>query len=328
MRHRVIIFACGILVLVLVLLFTGFSARDRALTSTDSSLTQRAQLAADSVDRTLQQRMIGVFTLAALPSLRSLAASDEIDRQVRLPAARAELAAIVAADPNVRAASIIDLTGKVIVATDATMNENWGDRVFAQQAFRGQLYASVPVREFGEISQYYSAPLLNNSREVAGALVLRVAVQELWAAFDNLTDVLLVDEKGVRIADTSAKPQTFVALEPLSADVMASAYRDKIYGPETTQIRSTSLTDLAAAVRRQLSHVTYRDGQGQTIHAALDRLRTNSWTAIVLVSEDSILAPVRDTLWTELGIALVSAFIGAVAMFLSMSTLRSNGKAR
>ncbi|MBI5029628.1 MAG: cache domain-containing protein [Chloroflexi bacterium] len=270
--------------------------------------------------------MIQVFTFCALPSLRGLAASNPIDRQVRLPTARVELQSIVAADPNVRAASIVDMSGQVIYATDSTVNEIWSERVFVQQALRGQLHASVPVREFGEVSQYYSAPLLNNAREVAGAVVLRIAVQDMWAALDNQSDMWLVDENGVRIADTSAKPQTFVALEPLNANTMSTIYRTKLYGPEITQIRSTNFPDLAVAVRRRSTPVTWQDAQGQVIHAAMERLKTNSWTVIAFASEDSIFAAVNDALVLQILIALVSAIVAACAVLWGRSISSSNEK--
>ncbi|MDE3090872.1 MAG: cache domain-containing protein, partial [Chloroflexota bacterium] len=110
-------FVFGIIALALLVpsfyLFDS-NLRARVLADADSALAARARGSADSVDRTLQFRMTEVFTFAALPSLRGFAASDENARPARAATAQAELQSIVAADPNIRAASILDPLGTVI----------------------------------------------------------------------------------------------------------------------------------------------------------------------------------------------------------------------
>jgi C4-dicarboxylate-specific signal transduction histidine kinase len=195
----------------------GILARDRALADADRELATRAQFFAHALDRTLQQRMIQTFTFAALPSLRAFAASDEANRDARAAMARVELAAIVHADPNVRAATIVDAQGIVIMTTDDAMLANWRARVFVREALRGHLHASAPAREGNAIVQFYSAPILNNAGDIAGALVLRVTAQEMWNALAAPYDVMVVDELGVRLMDRSYT-QLFVALAPVPAD--------------------------------------------------------------------------------------------------------------
>ena len=299
--------------------------RARALADAQRDLAWRAQFTADALDRTLQLRMTQTFTLAALPSLRGYASSDDAARAGRAAVAQSELQAIVAADPNVRAASITDIAGKVVLTTDGSMNANWGERVFVREALAGHLHASVPARDYGEISQYYSAPILDNARNVAGAMVIRVVVQEMWDLLGKQVDVFIVDENGVRIADRTATPQTFVALAPLGPDVIANVMTGKVYGSEITQIRATNLPDLAGAIKRGgTRELSFRDANNQMIYAALGPISTNAWTVVAFESEDAIFAGTWDTLLYEIIIAVVALGAGAVtAYFLIRSIQRT-----
>lgn len=328
MRRFINALFCVCAMLAVVLYLTGSAVYDRTMTEANRALAIRAQAAADAVDRTMQQRMIQVFTFAAMPSFRAFAASDDTERPARIVLARAELQSMVDADPNIRAVGIVDTTGTLILSTDKTMLENWDDRVFVREALRGRIYASVPARDFGEVSQYYSAPVFNNAGDIAGGLVVRVAVQEMWNVLSDQSDVLLVDQNGVRIADRSATPQYFVALAPLSVAVLNQALAEKQYGAEVTQIRFTNLTDLMTAVTRNQPQTTYRDSNGQAVHAALSRLKTYPWTVIAFASEDDQLAPARDIIVDQIKIALISVVIVASAIWVTQYLFDSNENAK
>lgn len=314
-------------ILATAIYLTDSTARARTLANAQRDLAARAYFLADALDRTLQLRMTQVFTFAALPSMRGFAASDDAARLTRAAVALAELHAIVAADPNVRAASIADPTGIVILTTDGSMYADWSARVFMREALAGQLHASAPARDFGEISQFYSAPILDNAGNVTGALVVRVDVQEMWGVLSAQKNVLLVDENGVRIADRSDKPQTFVALTPLAPNVAARVAVEQRYGAEMTQIRATNLPELVNAIPRAgAAQLTFRDTGGQTVHAATRRLATNPWTILAFETADAISAAARETVWDTLIVAAV-AFVVAAALFYIATRLRAPGRA-
>lgn len=300
-----------VLVLIALVVWVVYSdSRARALAVSQRALETRAQAVAQAVDHTLELRMVEVFTLAALPSIRGFAASDETARPARTAVALSELQSIVAADPDVRAASITDVDGTVILTTDNTMNADRQQRVFIREALAGHLHASVPVREFGEISQYYSAPILNNARAVAGVLFIRVAVQEMWDLLTVQGNVLIVDSDGVRIADHSSAPQTFVALAPLPPQTTAQILGESRYGVETTQIRATNLTELANAVKRDKpTSVTYHDVQGKVNYGAIRSLDTNPWKVIAFESEDTMFGAASGSLWDEVKVAAAAVVI-------------------
>lgn len=305
-------------------LLVDFAARDRAINEADRALEMRAQFLADQLDRVLQLRMVELFTFAALPSMRGFAASDETTRAARTAVALSELQAIAAADPNVRAAFILDPTGTVILATNAgLMNSAWGERAFVRDALAGKITASAPAREFGELSQYYAAPILNNAGDVAGVFVLRVVVQEMWSALGMQNDVMLVDENGVRLADRSTQPQIFVALAPLTTTVSTQLIAEKRYGADLTQIAATTLADVSTTIKRSESaRVVYRDAQNQMVRAATRRLKTNVWTVIVFTPEANVLAPVRDAIIDQLIIAFMVALVCGGSFAVAWLTLR------
>jgi C4-dicarboxylate-specific signal transduction histidine kinase len=286
--------------------------RARALAEADRDLAARASRIADSIDRTLQARITEVLAFAALPSLRGFAASDSNARAPRAPLALADLNAIVAADSNARAAVIVDPSGAAILTTDTSMLLKWGERAFVREALAGRLYASVPARDFDEVSQYYSAPVLDNAGNVAGALFVSVAVEELWDLLANEQDVLLVDEDGVRIADRSATPQYFAALAPLAPEIASRALAEKRYGAQVTQIPATNLAGLAGEIKHSSAMtLTFRDTAGQAMRATARRTVTNPWTVIVFRSEDALFSPARDALFLALGLGGVFFVAGA-----------------
>ncbi|MDE3092054.1 MAG: cache domain-containing protein, partial [Chloroflexota bacterium] len=193
------------------------------------------------------------------------------------------------------------------------MNASWSDRTFTREALAGHLYASPPAQDFGEVSQYYGAPILDNAGNVAGALVVRVAVQELWDALGTPQNVLLVDEDGVRIADRSAARQVFVALTPLGPDLAARVVMEQRYGAQVPAITATNVTELAAAVKRgDATALTYRDAKGQMVRAAIRRARILPWTVVVFETEDTVFASERTILLAALALGAVAMVAGAL----------------
>ncbi len=265
--------------------------------------------------------MIQTLTFAALPSLRGFAASDEAGRASRAAIAQNELQAIVAADPNVRAASILDTDGIVVLATDQTIQSSWGERLFFREALNGGLHASVPSRDFSEVSQYYSAPLIDNAGMVSGVLVIRVAVQELWGVLGTEGNkgtggTLLVDEYSVVIADTSEKPQTFTALAPMAGETYNRLIAERCYGAEQGAIRFGNQTALANQIKLDnVPTFSFRDANDRANLAAARRLQTNAWRVVVFQTEDSIVVPARGALIETLKFGAVAFLAGVGFMF-------------
>lgn len=315
MRLLLVIFTSFALLIGSIYLYTN--ARSRALADVDRELAMQAQVIADSVDRLLQTRMVETFTFAALPSLRAFVASDEATRSSRMAVAQSELQSIVEADPLSSAASIVDMSGGVIATTDGSMYANWSEREFVREGMIGHLFASVPARDFGEVLQYYSAPVLDNDGNVAGVLVLRVNAQELWSVLNSAEQVLIVDENFVRIADSSTLPQVFAAIAASSNDAMARVLANKTYGEEIGQITMAPLPSLASQLKGPNASFSFFDSRGTRMRAAIRTIGTNPWSVIVMRLEAAVFASSNVTFWQGFGVGVsVALVMGSAAFFI------------
>ncbi|HZQ05903.1 MAG TPA: cache domain-containing protein, partial [Anaerolineae bacterium] len=169
-----------------------------------SDLTAIAERTANEFDRLLTLREQQVFTFAAFPSIRAYASSKGQARAARAAVALNELQAWTASDQNVREAFIVDKDGALILTTLDASSIDLSSRRFVQDALAGHLAASPIVRDRSEFSNYYAAPILDNSGDIAGALVARVAAQELWGVLPSGATwyAVLSDDNGVRLDDT------------------------------------------------------------------------------------------------------------------------------
>ncbi len=307
--------AGALVVLVAFVAVSYLDNRTRAVADGQRALAARAQLVAASVDRVLAWRTMEMLTFVALPSLRGFAASDETARPARTAIALSEIQAIVAADPSIRSMAITNQAGYVILATDASMNSDWSNRVFVHEALVGHLYGSPATRELGEVSQYYSAPLINNAGNVAGALVARIAVQEMWNVLADQRNVWIFDENLVRIADSSDRPALLSSLSPMSGNVLSDLMSEELYGAEVTQIRSENMTELAKAIQRREQQVVVRDASGKTVYAAIRRLTNNPWAVVAFETEDEMLAPAVAGLVDYLKIGVLAALLSSALTY-------------
>ncbi len=280
---------------------------------------QKANRVAAEVDRLLKLRMSEVFTLAALPSARAYAASDPTDRVTRAPVAMNELQAFVTSDTEVREAFIVDTQGNALLGTGDAVKTTWGARTFVKRALAGQLDASPIVHEMNEFSQYYSAPILDNRGDIAGALVSRVAAQELWAVVNGAGDAasgeyaVLVDENGVRLADGGDMARNLVALAPLGADVQSRILQEQTYGTQVTVIRTTQFSRAQEIVSKGAPE-GLQPGDLGVRALAIRRLSTRPWVVLYVLTPPSL----RDWLIRLLPPVLAAiVVVGLVALWLT-----------
>lgn len=253
---------------------------------------EAARLAAE-LDRMLQIRLKETFTIAAFPSIRAFAALDVGSRGQRAAVALNELQAWVAADPQVRESFVLDRQGNVVLTTGKDSAQEWGSRAFVKSALGGKLDVSAVAHDAGEYSQYYSAPILGNSGDVAGALVARIAAQELWDAVNSAgaaqggSFAFLVDENAVRLADGGDATRILEALGPLTADEQAQIVREHTYGDQVQILRATGLTRAAETIRSgSVDSLVPGDLDAAAVSAR--RLETKPWTVVIVSPSVSI----------------------------------------
>lgn len=282
-----------------------------------SGLRFIAQRTAQEIDRLLELRTRQVFTFAAFPSLRAFTASDPATRSQRAVVALNELRAWVAADTQMREAFIVDLSGMVIMTTGDEWGGSLNSRQFVREALAGHIAISPVVHERGEFSTYYAAPVLDSPGNVAGALVARIAAQELWSTVGKGENwhTLLVDENGVRLEDSSNPTLRLVALGAPDAVLGQQMVNEQSYGVQQTLVRGGAWTRAQAlATRGTLTQLEAADVGAEAI--AVQPLTIKSWSVIVIQPHASLFG-----LLTRLALPAVIAFILSVISSLALARL-------
>jgi hypothetical protein len=136
-------------------------------------------------------------------------------------------------------------------------------------------------------------------------------VQEFWNVLTPYSNVRVVDENGIRLADRSKSSLTLVALAPLGADVSARLLAEKQYGGDLTRLDATNLRPLADAVTGSTWMVNYTEMDGRLAHATLRQMKTYRWNVIAFEYDDVLNASVRD-FWS--GAAVFGIVVSIVAV--------------
>jgi len=262
-----------------------------------TNLDEIARRTANEFDRLIQMREQQVFTFAAFPSIRAFAASSPETRSQRAAVALNELQAWVASDTNVREVFITDQNGIVIMTTLEGWNSDVSARQFVREALAGRLAASPVAYDRGEYSNYYAAPVLNNRGDVAGALVARVAAQELWSVLPRGANwyTVLSDENGVRLDDTGDPKRRMSSFGAMDAARATRIVNAQTYGAQLPQVRATNL-------ERAQQFITL---------GALDQLRASDFSADALAAQRLVSKP-----WTVLALAPQPTFADLFARLL------------
>jgi C4-dicarboxylate-specific signal transduction histidine kinase len=294
-----------------MLLFVGFTVPDT------TNLQEIARRTADELDRLIQLRQQQVFTISAFPSIRAFAASTPETRSQRAAVALSELQALVASDTNVREAFITDTQGIVTMATREGWNADLNDRRFVQDALSGLLVVSPIARDRGEFSTYYASPILDNDKEIAGALVIRVAAQEMWSVTPRGEDwyAVISDENGVRLDDSGDPARRLSSFAPLDTDLASKVVSEQTYGAELPLLRATDLPRAQELLERgvldQLRPADFNVGS-----IATQRLISNAWVVLALAPEPSLTAR-----FAPLALALLTALVLALGGALLLSRI-------
>lgn len=287
------------------------------ITPTSTHLKETAQRTANELDRLIQLRQQQVFTIAAFPSIRAFASSSPETRSPRAAVALNELQAWVASDTNVREVIMTDTQGIVIMATREGWNTDLSARKFVQEALSGQLVISPIAQDRGEFSTYYAAPILDNQKEIAGALVIRVAAQEFWDVTPRGENfyAIISDENGVRLDDSGDPARRLAAFAPLDPERATHIVQEQTYGAQLPQIRATNLPRAQELVTQgALDQLDAFDLNADAM--AAQRLQSKLWYVLVLAPQ-----PTFVEIFSRLLIPTAAAFLLALGGALLLNRL-------
>lgn len=282
-----------------------------------SSLHEIAQQTAREFDRIIALRQQEVFSIATFPSVRVFAASSPETRSERAAVALNELQAWVVADTNIREAFIVDSGGIVIMTTLEGWNQDISTRQFIQEALMGQIAVSPVAHDRDEFSNYYAAPVLNNDKNIVGALVIRVAAQELWGVTPHGERyfAVLSDENGMRLDDTGDPARRLMTFGAPDAGRETRIVKTQLYGTQELPLRATNLARAQELMTQgALDQITGADFGVAEI--AAQRLVSKPWT--VLIEEPQASA---GDIFVRMGMPVIVAILVALAGTLILTRL-------
>jgi C4-dicarboxylate-specific signal transduction histidine kinase len=283
-------------------------------TAEDANLQEIAQRTAKEYDRLIRLREQQVFTFAAFPSIRAFTASTPETRSPRAAVALNELQSLVASDTGVREAFLTDQNGIVIMTTQEGWGGDMSKRQFVQDALAGHLIAAPVAHDKNEYSNYYAAPVLNNRGDVAGALALRVAAQELWEVSPRGAQwyAVLSDENGVRLDDTGDPARRMASFGALDTTRAARIVNEQTYGAQMPQVRATA-QERAQQLITQGALDQLRASDFGASALGYQRLVSKPWTVFVLAPQPAFLQMLPQMALAIL-VAVAFAFGGAFVL--------------
>jgi PAS domain S-box-containing protein len=319
--------------------------RQRLLANAAALLAARGDHLADELDTFHRGYQLAARKLGALPTVIELcqAAAGEAERL--RAAVRGILAVYPAKDLSLRGAAILDLQGRVELATETRLEgldlSRYG---FVREALHGtpvisELFVAQP--EVGSApSIAYLAPVEDATHSLAGVAVLWVQAEALWnlaRAANGLAGpdsyAVLFDDQGVRIAHTYSQEIVFHPgglLAPAAIDAMVAERRFGARTRELLEQRRDSPEQFERARSAAPDSRLFR-GFGpvnQKWNLGVGRrLATVPWTLFYMIPETSLEAPLRrltrEKLLFAAALILLSLIAGALFAGVILQPIRS-----
>jgi len=268
-----------------------------------------------------------VDAIGRLPAVRSGCAAINAG-QPAPPSALEALDAFRAADDAVRAVVLTDRAGVARVTTEpAYQDVDLSARQYYADAQR-ERRASVEVVMSTHLAQDVSGVVYARAASGCTALVgirgdfFERRVEEFNDTVGAGSYVIVLDELGVRIGHGARSDDRMTLTAPLAAEERAAVLAERRFGRRTEElvdrvIESPTLHELARAAsladRSGPFRIDSPPGGAGTL-AAVRRISTAKWTAVVLVPGSTIDAPVgallRTAGWLSLLAVLAAAALG------------------
>ncbi len=177
----------------------------------------------------------------------------------------AKVSALVQANPDVHLVMVMDTQGTTQVSNDpAVAGKNFAFREYFKKAMQGQPHTTgiVVGSVAGAAGMFYSEPVFNASREVIGAVVLRIRASSFEVLLDEAAKEsdrvpFCIDGDGVVILHPDAKV-LYSSLAPLPPQRLAAVRADQRFRRDV--ITDLNMPELASAMvgAKALGHVSYR----------------------------------------------------------------------
>src|SRR3990172_9505709 len=228
---------------------------------------------------------------------------------------------------------VLDTNGDIVVTNaDGIQIRNYVGRNFFKEAMRGDIFISEPALEQGKEYIYYSAPIRNYEKKIAGILVMRCQAEELWKLIEEEKDYLgkgslciLTDGYGVRIAHATDRNLIFKSWVMLDPAVKKNLEMERHYGEDITEIGFTEIPAVSKALAQSggLYFIHPLVINAENNHGYCMPLKEKNWKLIYTVPETAFLAQVKHLTKNAIfSTGIVFVVVTAITWLLSVSLLR------
>src|SRR5882672_49868 len=324
-------------------------ARSRLLSSEADLLAARGDQLVGELDTFHRGYQRSADRFSRLPLIvdycKTLPTGDDRLREV----ASAVLEVQPDADPNVRGAGILDLSGRVRVATELLLvGVDLSFQPHVREALKGNRVISdifLGVAQLGEPPTIaYLSPIKSPEGKFIGILTLWIRAGALWdlaKAANGLAGPgsfgVLFDRHGIRVAHTYSNDIVFHPGGALEPELIETLVAERRFGERTRQL----LTDVRAfpeqfdgarsespdrALFRGFAPINQKWNYG-----VARRFQTVPWTLFYMIPEESLKAPIAQMTREKsifAGIIILIALIsGALFAAVILNPIRSLSKA-
>lgn len=297
------------------------------LANAENLLAARADQLVHELDTFHQGIQRTAKSFARFPAVLALSRAEPRDRERLVSEVEATLAARSAIDSRVRGLAILDLSGKVVAATEKELvGSDLSFHYFVRDALRGSAVISeiyLEASAAGDPTIAYLEPIREGT-DVKGLMAIWVRATAMWDVMKNSNELagpgsyaVMFDEHGIRIAHTYSDDSVFHpggTVEPAIAKIFVEESR---FGPKTREL----LTDVRAfpeqfARSRSPSPDTrvfrgFDPVNQKWNYGVARRFETVPWTAFYMLPEESIQAEINRQMREHV---LLAAVIGLIAL--------------
>ena len=340
-RLSVLLLLAAVVPLVITVTSGDLLARSRLIDQGTKALQTDAQNKADLINTYIHERTLDALTLANIDTTKQFFA----DVDAGLPPHDLEhsyiaLGAGAFRDNRYGAWSYVDLKGHVDLSTDQKLTTPGvvqipADELQAEQ--NGRVYLSPvyydPETRHGIIqidAPAFSGP--NNTGTVMGFVRATLHIDYIWdivasdaGANGEKSAAFIVDEHGVRIADTNAG-RRFTAIAPLAPDVQTLISSQSRYGT-AAPVAIDALPQAAEALKKQSTSSLFQaaafSNDSTTYQFVGQRLTAVPWTYFVLSPLPTVTAVAN----TQVEISfIIAGIVAVIAAALGLLIGRSTAK--
>lgn len=321
-----------------ILFFLNDNANRTTLTNNASRVLSGAALeAAESLDNYLTDNLTYVRSASQLHIFVEylvLPANERAGSETE-SALYTDLRAIARRDQTyITSVSLIDRRGRIVADTvSAEVGEDSSKLIyFTQPRDTGLPYVSPVIFDDEQLSLIFAAPVRDEDGEIIGVIRIRydasVLQQFVTAKVDALSiegsDIILLDENYIHLADGEAPDQILKLVMPLPADTVTQLQAEGRLPNQPIEELSSNLPEFAqglANISQQpiFAAETQVDG-GELEQVAVASLKTQPWLIAVTQTQATYLAPIAvQTRTAGVTVLVMVMLVVVVAVFASQT---------